>query len=120
LATITSPSGAQPPYSGTGCIGNTAGLSRAWNGSIDDLRIYSRLLSDAEVKAIASMPPANLAPVANAGTNQAVLWPAPVHLDGGVTEDGKPNPPGTIATSYIEHLDPSLGPVFHRLVLTSQ
>jgi beta-galactosidase len=120
LATITSPSGAQPPYSGTGCIGNTAGLSRAWNGSIDDLRIYSRLLSDAEVKAIASMPPANLAPVANAGTNQAVLWPAPVHLDGGVTEDGKPNPPGTIATSYIEHLAPSLGPVFHRLALTSQ
>jgi hypothetical protein len=119
-ATITSPSGTQPPYSGTGFIGNKSGLSRAWNGSIADLRIYSRLLSDAEVKAIASMPPANVAPVANAGTNQAVLWPAPASLNGTVTDDGKPNPPSTVATSYVEHLDPSVGSVFHRLVLTGQ
>jgi beta-galactosidase len=92
-ATITSPSGAQPPYSGTGYIGNKSGLSRAWNGSIDDLRIYNRLLSDAEIQALASMPPANLAPVVRAGTNQAVLWPAPASLN---------------------------GPVFHRLILTGQ
>jgi hypothetical protein len=30
------------------------------------------------------------------------------------------NVPGTLATSYVEHIDPSVGSVFHRLVLTGQ
>src|SRR5206468_12342397 len=78
--TITSPSGTQPPYSGTGYLGNKSGLTRAWNGSIDDLRLYNRILTDSEVLALASFPPANIAPVVRVGTNQAVLWPAPANL----------------------------------------
>ena len=101
-ATITSPSGTQPPYSGTGYIGNKSGLSRAWNGLIDDLRIYSRLLSDAEVQALAAKPPANLAPVVSTGNNQAVLWPTPASLSGTVSDDGKPNPPGTVTLTWSE------------------
>jgi hypothetical protein len=90
LTTITSPSGTQPPYTGTGYIGNKSGLTRAWKGGLDDLRIYSRLLTDAEVQALAALPPTNLAPVVTAGTNQTILWPAPVILSGTVADDGKP------------------------------
>jgi hypothetical protein len=28
--------------------------------------------------------------------------------------------PGAVVTSYVEHIDPSLGAVFHRLILTGQ
>jgi beta-galactosidase len=104
--TITSPSGTQPPYSGTGYIGNKTGLSRAWNGFIDDLRIYNRLLSDAEVALLASMPPANVAPVVKAGTNQAVLWPGPVNLGGTLTDDGNPNPPGAVRLTWSQVAGP--------------
>jgi hypothetical protein len=69
-ATITSPAGDQPSYSGTGHIGNKAGSARAWKGAIDDLRIYHRLLADAEIKALASRPP-NPAPVTNTETSVA-------------------------------------------------
>ena len=120
-ATITSPSGTQPPYSGTGYIGNKSGLSRAWNGLIDDLRIYSRLLSNAEVQALAAMPPANLAPVVSTGKNQAVLWPTPASPSGTVSDDGKPNPPRH-GYAYLErsqrprhgHLRQPLRPGHHR------
>jgi hypothetical protein len=99
--TITSPSGTQPPYSGTGYIGNKSGLSRAWNGLIDDLRLYNRILNDGEILALASLPPANIAPVARAGTNLTVLWPAAANLNGTVSDDGKPNPPGALTLTWF-------------------
>jgi beta-galactosidase len=104
---ITTPSGTQPPYTGTGYIGNKSGLTRAWNGPIDDLRIYNRLLSDAEVKVLASMPPANLAPVVNAGTNQTIILPASANLNGVIADDGLPNPPGTLSTNWSEISGPA-------------
>ncbi|HWW02349.1 MAG TPA: glycoside hydrolase family 2 TIM barrel-domain containing protein [Candidatus Acidoferrum sp.] len=102
LITVTSPSGTQPPYTGTGYVGNKSGLTRAWKGGIDDLRIYGRLLSDAEVQALASMPPANLAPNVDAGSNQAVVWPGRVNLYGTATDDGQPNPPGALTLTWSE------------------
>ena len=99
-ATITSPSGTQPPYTGTGYIGNKSGLSRAWKGGIDDLRIYNRLLSDNEIQALASFPPTNLAPVVRAGTNLAIIWPAAANLNGTVADDGNPNPPGAVTVTW--------------------
>ncbi len=104
---ITTPSGTQPPYSGTGCIGNTVGLTRAWKGPIDDLRIYNRLLSDAEVKVLASMPPANLAPVVNAGTNLTIVGPGSAVLTGSATDDGLPNPPGALSINWSEVSGPA-------------
>ena len=98
--TITSPSGTLPAYTGTGNIGNNAALSRAWNGGIDDLRIYNRILTEAEIQALASMPPANLAPAVDSGTNQTVYLPGTIHLNGAVSDDGNPNPPGTIETTW--------------------
>jgi beta-galactosidase len=103
---ITEPSGIQPAYTGTGYLGNRAQLDRAWIGSIDDLRIYNRLLSDAEVQVLASMPPVNLAPIVNAGTNQTIIWPASVNLAGTVADDGKPNPPGAVTFNWSKNSGP--------------
>ncbi len=106
--TLTMPSGTRPPYSGTAYIGNRSALDRAWSGLIDDLRIYNRLLTDAEVQALAAMPPANVAPAVNAGTNQSILWPGPANLNGTLSDDGEPNPPGvaTVAWSQLSGLGP--------------
>jgi hypothetical protein len=100
--TLALPSGAAPPLAGTGYIGNRAALDRAWNGLIDDLRIYNRFLNDAEVQSLASMPMANVAPVVSAGQNQTVVWPEAANLAGSVSDDAKPNPPGTVATLWSE------------------
>ena len=99
-STLASPSGTAPSLSGTGYIGNRAGLDRYWNGLIDDLRIYNRVLSDGEVLALAVAPSANVAPVVSAGTNQTVIWPAFANLSGDVTDDGKPTPPGTTIPTW--------------------
>ena len=99
-STLAMPSGTAPPLSGTGYIGNRAALDRAWNGLIDDLRIYNRILTDGEVFALANSPSANVAPVVFAGTNQTILWPASVILTGTVADDGKPNPPGATAITW--------------------
>jgi beta-galactosidase len=99
-ALFATPSGTTPSYSGTGYIGNRADLGRGWNGSIDDLRIYNRLLSDAEVGALALLAPPNLAPVVNAGASQTVIWPASANLNGSATDDGKPAPPGAVTVAW--------------------
>ncbi|HEY0715892.1 MAG TPA: LamG domain-containing protein, partial [Polyangia bacterium] len=52
LTQPTTPSGTQLANTGTGYIGNSPALDRAWNGYIDDLRIYKRVLSAAEAAAL--------------------------------------------------------------------
>jgi hypothetical protein len=106
--TLASPSSTPPALSGTGYIGNSSANSRAWNGLIDDLRIYDRVLSDTEIQVLATPPPANIAPLVNAGTNQTVLWPASVNLAGGVSDDGKPNPPGAVSLNWIQLSGPGI------------
>ena len=63
--TITTPSGSVPTGAGTGYIGNKSGLSRAWKGAIADVRIYNRLLSDAEIHTLASVPPGGVGLIAS-------------------------------------------------------
>jgi hypothetical protein len=100
--TLTPPSGTPPSLSGTGYIGNNSANNRNWNGLIDDLRIYDRVLGDNEILALAAVPPANVAPVVNAGTNQTIIWPALANLAGTVSDDGKPNPPAAVAVSWSQ------------------
>ena len=64
---------AAPSLTGTGYIGNSATKTRAWNGLLNDLRVYDRLLSDAEVQFLAVT---NLAPVVFAGTPPCAAQPA--------------------------------------------
>jgi hypothetical protein len=49
--------------------------------------------------AVADQP--NLPPVVDAGSDQTVTLPAAANLDGTVTDDGYPNPPGTVATNWV-------------------
>ena len=63
--TITTPSGSVLTGAGTGYIGNKSGLSRAWKGAIADVRIYNRLLSDAEIHTLASVPPGGVGLIAS-------------------------------------------------------
>jgi hyaluronate lyase len=100
LTILTSPSATAASYSGTTFIGNRLTLDRGWDGLIDDLRIYNRLLSDAEVQLVAAPP--NLAPTVSAGTNLTVLWPAAANLNGTVADDGNPNPPGAVTVTWSE------------------
>ena len=44
--------------------------------------------------------PANAAPVVNAGADQEITLPASASLDGTVSDDGLPNPPGTVTTTW--------------------
>jgi dienelactone hydrolase len=47
-------------------------------------------------------PPVNRAPVVDAGGNQAVVVTDGATLDGTVTDDGLPNPPGIVATTWSQ------------------
>lgn len=96
---LTSPSVTPPSSAGTTYIGNRLDLTRDWDGLIDDLRIYNRLLNDAEVQSLAVVPP-NLAPTVNAGANQTIIWPAAANLNGTVADDG--NPSGAVTVTWSE------------------
>jgi hypothetical protein len=102
ITTSTTPSVTPPAYAGTNYIGNRLDLARGWDGLIDDLRIYNRLLSDAEVQTLATIGSQNLAPMVNAGASQAVVLPAAAALNGTVSDDGNPAPPGAVTVAWSE------------------
>lgn len=49
ISKITSPQGTQTANEGAGIIGNRIPLNRGWDGLIDELRVYNRALSAAEI-----------------------------------------------------------------------
>jgi uncharacterized protein YjiK len=53
-----------------------------------------------EFTAPSTGPPVNSAPSVDAGPNQTIALPANANLDGTVTDDGLPNPPGAVATTW--------------------
>jgi hypothetical protein len=53
-----------------------------------------------EVRIAGSAPPPNQAPSADAGPDQPVTLPASASLDGTVSDDGLPNPPGVLTTTW--------------------
>jgi hypothetical protein len=101
---ITSPSGTQPSSAGAAYIGNVAALNRGWSGDLSDLRIYNRILSQAEVSILSGTSTVNDAPSASAGTNQTVIWPGTVTLSGSVNDNG--NPPGSVTTTWTQAAGP--------------
>jgi len=105
---LASPGGTNAALAGPGYIGNRYDGARGWNGLIDDLRIYNRILNANEVQLLAAMPLTNRAPVVNAGTNQAIIWPAAASLSGTVSDDGNPNPPGLVAVSWSQLSGPGV------------
>lgn len=70
-------------------IGNYGGTNfRAFDGRIDDVRIYKRTFGQGEVLALIALPAANLAPTVNAGTNQVAVVGAPITLTGTASDGG--------------------------------
>jgi hypothetical protein len=51
---------------------------------------------------IVSKAAANQPPVVNAGPDQTIPLPASANLNGVVTDDGLPNPPGTVTTTWAK------------------
>ena len=47
-------------------------------------------------------PPTNTAPVVSAGPDQSITLPASASLDGTVTDDNLPNPPGTTTSTWTK------------------
>src|SRR6266540_3997960 len=45
-------------------------------------------------------PPVNLAPVVNAGLDQVITLPSSANLTGVAIDDGQPNPPGVLTTTW--------------------
>ena len=50
--------------------------------------------------------PANQAPSVNAGTDQQITLPASANLDGTVSDDGNPNPPGQLTVTWTKQSGP--------------
>ncbi|HUJ71905.1 MAG TPA: glycoside hydrolase family 2 TIM barrel-domain containing protein [Verrucomicrobiae bacterium] len=83
-------------------IGNRADAARPFGGRIDDVRIYSRALTPAEVFGLAMLPTGNRAPSVSAGASQTAVIGAPIALNGTATDDGLPNPPGAVTTIWSQ------------------
>jgi len=60
----------------------------------------SALSASATVTITVNAAPVNQPPVVNAGSNQTITLPAAANLNGTVTDDGLPNPPGTITVTW--------------------
>ena len=75
---------------GTGYIGNQDTLDRGYQGAIDELRIYNRLLTADEVRLLAYASIPNLAPTVN--LNDASFFTNPFTIRASVLDDGKPFP----------------------------
>jgi hypothetical protein len=76
------------------------GSLHSWNGMIDDVRMFPRALSAEEILALDGWPITNHAPVVDAGSNVTVQIGVPVTLVGTVTDDGLPNPPSRVITTW--------------------
>jgi PKD repeat protein len=60
----------------------------------------SALSASATVTITVNAAPVNQPPVVNAGSNQTITLPAAASLNGTVTDDGLPNPPGTVTVTW--------------------
>ena len=54
------------------------------------------------VPAPPSAPLANQAPIVNAGADQVITLPSTANLTGAATDDGQPNPPGVLTTTWSQ------------------
>ena len=78
------------------------GIDNNPNPNIIDGKMY-------ELTAPSPLPPGfNTPPSVNAGPDQAVVLPGNAILDGTVTDDGLPNPPGTVTTTWSQESGPGL------------
>ncbi|MBK9441607.1 MAG: hypothetical protein IPN53_09935 [Comamonadaceae bacterium] len=104
---------------GTVTFGNVANAATSASFSLAGAYVLRLSASDSALSGSAdvtvTVSPAgtgNLAPIVNAGTNQAITLPATATLTGTATDDNLPNPPAHLTTSWSFVSGPSSGVVF--------
>ncbi len=90
----TAPVGVQDANTGTGYLGNSAALDRSWDGRLDEVRIYNRMLTAEEIQLLYTGSPTNVAPTVDAGPDLMVRISSQIYMNATVADDGQPNPPG--------------------------
>src|SRR3989475_12915941 len=63
---------------------------------------HAQLLPPVIVPAPPPVPAINLAPVVNAGADQVITLPSSANLTGVAIDDGLPNPPGVLTTTWSQ------------------
>ena len=76
----------------------------SWNGLIDEVMFFPELLDTNEILTIGAMAPANstnnAAPLVSVEPDATVQTGVPFVLYGSATDDGLPNPPGQLTTTW--------------------
>ena len=92
---------------GTVTFGSTSSVDTTASFSVSGTYVLrltandSSLSSSDDVQVVVSpAPPTNQAPSVNAGADQTITLPSSATLDGTVTDDGLPNPPATVTTTW--------------------
>ena len=75
------------------------GVDNNSDASENDGKIYEM--------SFASPPAANQPPTVSAGSDQTIVWPAVAALDGTVSDDGIPAPPGAVTTLWSQVSGPA-------------
>ena len=90
--TATTPGVASKPTSSLFIGGTSATDTAAFNGQIDEVRIYDRALSLSEVQDLSAAAPGNMGPVITTNPSLSGASGQPLALTASVTDDGKPSP----------------------------
>jgi len=96
---------------GTVTFGNASAVSTTATFSVAGsylLRLTANdgALATTDSVQITVLPPANAAPVVDAGPNQTITLPAGASLTGSVSDDGRPNPPGAVTVAWSKGSGP--------------
>lgn len=94
-------------------LGNVPTGDRGWLGELHLVAFYDRALSSEEVDQnyVAGAAPSsdnNTAPLVSAGPDQSVEIPGEASLAGSATDDGLPDPPGSVSTGWSKVSGPGL------------
>ncbi len=82
------------------------------HATVDDMRIFGRALAPPEIAFLATAPPPNFTPVADAGEDVTVTIGEPTALWGRVTDDALPAPPGQVTTLWTQVSGPGAASIF--------
>ena len=90
---------------GTVVFGDPSQVDTIAGFSVEGVYVLRLTADDGEQSAIDDVvvtvhPPPNQAPLVEAGPDQAITLPNPALLDGSVSDDGLPDPPGLVTTTW--------------------
>ena len=98
---------------GTVTFGNAAAVNTTASFSAAGSYVLRLTASDSALQAsddisitVNSAAPSNRAPSVNAGPDQTITLPGVANLDGTVSDDGLPNPPGALTTTWSKMSGP--------------